>query len=113
MRTIFDLNILPAQPAQTGTTSAAVSTAEASHASFNIVWSGVTGTADGTLQVVARNNVASAWVPIDGAVLTISGAAGSNLINLNDVLAYKMAAIQWTPVDCTGGVVDVYAFGKG
>jgi hypothetical protein len=93
----------PAQPLKTG---------DATSGSFHCKWASLTGVLDGHFDVeVSNDNVT--WVEKTGATITVSGASGSNLISLNEVVTETYYRITWEKVGVTGGTVTCNAAFKG
>lgn len=75
---------------------------------FHVTWSGASGS--GTLVVEVSNDAAETpinWTALDfGSPITISGAADSHLININQCPYAKMR-VRYTPGTATGSLTVI------
>jgi hypothetical protein len=97
-------NFTPTQPTPTG---------DATRGSYHCKWASLTGVLDGHFDVQVSNDAGATWVAKTGAVITVSGASGSNSISLNGVVTETYYRIVWTAVGVTGGTVTCNAAFKG
>ena len=104
-------SILSAVSAASNQTSAAVDTGSFPRASFHIIWTGLTGTIDGTVKLQVSNTGAN-WVDKSSSTVTLSGASGADLISLNGVSTEKYYRAVYTKNSITGGAITVVAFAK-
>lgn len=79
--------------------------------SAQVVWSGLTGTVNGTVQLNVSND-GTDWDSKSGASVTLSGASGHATISLNGVASEEFYQVVYSHTGVTGGTVDVYFVGK-
>lgn len=85
-------------------------------ASFQINWTSLTGTIDSTLTAYASVDCTNYTVKDDTngnpVTVTLSGASGTAIININGIVTEPCYQLRYAPVDVTGGTVNVFAYGK-
>ncbi len=94
-------------------TSSNVDTSNATHGSIHCTWASLTGTLDGTFQAYVSNDGGATWVAKTGALITVSGASGSDLISLNTTVTELLYQVRWTKNLVTAGSVACNAAFKG
>jgi hypothetical protein len=92
-------------------TSAAEDTSVYPRVSFHVIWSGLTGTIDGTVKLQV-SNTGGDWVDKTGASVTLSGAAGADMISLNGVATEFYYRVVYTKNNITAGSITVVAAAK-
>ena len=94
--------------------SAAINIGKYGRASFQVSWASLTGSVDAVVKVqVASVPVPASgdWVDKAGATFTMSGADGTNLINVQ-VLGEKWARVVYTHTSVSGGTITGYCHAK-
>jgi len=84
-------------------------------ASVQLIWSGITGASTGTLTVEVSDDNVNWDTKMIGAVpmvITISGAAGNDVITTTEVTERYYRA-SWVKVGVTGGTVTAIIMAKG
>ncbi len=84
-------------------------------ASMQLIWSGLTGTINGTLTFeVSDDGVNWDTKKIGGsdAVITVSGAAGNDVLSSVEITE-RYARANWAKVGVTGGTIDCIILAKG
>ena len=85
-------------------------------ASFQLAWTGLTGTLNATATIEVSDDPTPSptgnWQAKSGATYTITTASGSTDIALNLVLAEQWYRINYQANGVTGGTIDARVFGK-
>lgn len=90
----------------------AIDIGQLAYVSFHVVWSGLTGTINATVQVYASGRPNLPWAAKDAAILPISGSSGTSLISLSGVIPEPYIAVSYVAGTVTGGTIDIYISGK-
>ncbi len=111
------LTAAPAQTARLSTDAQAVAAQTpfdlslCDSASFHVIWSGLTGTLDGTVTVEVSNDGVN-WDTKNGASVTLNSAASNQMISLNGVVTEEFYRVRLTPGNISAGSVTVIGRGK-
>ncbi len=105
----FKGRILSAVTAGADHDSAAVDASGSLYASFQIIWTSLSGTINGTAKVQVSNDGGTSWDDVSGASLTLSGASGHDTISINGVLTEDMVRVSYAHGSISGGTVNCYA----
>lgn len=86
------------------------------YGSFQVNWASLTGTVNATITVYVSDDCVNYVVKSDSGgnpvLITLSGANGSNIINLLSVVAEPCYQLRYAHVGVTGGTVNAFAYGK-
>ncbi len=105
----FSGRILSSVTAGADHNSAAVDASGSLYASFQVIWTSLTGSVDGVAKVQISNDGGTSWDDVSGASLTLSGANGHSTLSVNGVLTEDKVRISYAHVSISGGTVDCYA----
>lgn len=106
-----DAKLLNALSAGSNQTSVGKDVIRFNTASVQAVWSGLTGTVDGTVKVQVSNDCTN-WTDKSGASVTLSGAAGTDLISIAN-LTEACLRLVYTKNQITGGTITALLGAKG
>jgi hypothetical protein len=104
---------LKSLPAGSNQTSELIEAGTASHGSFQAVWSGLTGVLNAVVKVQVSNDNGLNWVDKPSATMTLTSAAGSDIINLSGTLSEEKVRVVYTSTGVTGGVISCTVILKG
>lgn len=103
-------------PADASVLGKAVDVGLCTTGSFQVTWAGLTGTIDATAQLFCSDNGTN-WdeksdANGDPVLITLAGAADTEVISLNGVLSETFYKVVYTPNGVTGGTVEAIVWGK-